>query len=60
MFCDYSMLVKLNEMGERTFIHLKCTNGFREKVENERYTAVDSHCRHKLKFENVPLLFVRL
>ena len=59
MFCDYFLLVKLNEMGEGTFL-LKCRNGFREKVENERYTAAGLHCRQNLKFENIALLFVIL
>ena len=45
MFCDYSMSVKLNEMGVGTF-QLKYRNaGFQEKKERKIYTAVGSYCR---------------
>ena len=34
MFCDYSMLVKLHEIGEASF-HLIGRNDFNVKVKNE-------------------------
>ena len=51
LFCDYSLLVTLHEIGE-VYVRLLGTNGFHVKAENERFTAEVSRCRRNLKCEN--------
>ena len=50
VFCDYSMLVTLQKIGNVRFRFLG-TNGFHVNGKNERFTAADSRCRQNLKNE---------
>ena len=57
MFCDYSKLVTLYEIGEVHF-RLLDTNDFHAK--NEGFTVVGSRCRQNLKNDNSTSSFGRL
>ena len=60
MFYDcQSMLLTSCEMNEES-IHLIDTNGYHEKLENERFSVSGSRCRQDLKFEVVTSSFGRL
>ena len=52
VFCDYSMLVTLYEIGEasRPFTCIG-TNGFHVKAENERFTSTSPRCRQNLNMK---------
>ena len=53
------MLFTLYKIGGVHF-RLLGTNGFHVKAKSERFTAVSSRCREKLKYENFTSSFGRL